>query len=94
MKYTISVSKTYKHRGNFRHKPSTKKHWFHYFYTIEDGIWKLHCESINWLQALLYKTQKWHRRIFYCSNCFTRLRVLTKSKKAKQVEINCPSCEA
>jgi len=36
MKYTISVSKTYKHRGSFRHKLSTKKHWFHYFYENDE----------------------------------------------------------
>ena len=93
MKYTISVSKTYKHRGSFRHKRSTKKHWFHYFYTIEDDIWKLHCESINWLQAWFYKSRRCHRRILYCSNCFARIRVLTKSKKDK-LEIDCPNCGA
>ncbi len=91
MKRTISVSKTYKHRGSFRHKPSTKKHWFHYFYIIEDGVWKLHCESINWLQALFYKSRKWHRMKFVCLECSRIFLALVKSKKTKQVD--CPYCE-
>ena len=93
MKYTISVSKTYKHRGSFRHKHSTKRHWFRYFIEIEDGIWKLGCESINSLQAWFYKSRKYHRRIIYCSNCFARFRVLTKSK-AKVLEFDCSNCGA
>ena len=88
MKYIISVSKTYKHRGIHQHK-FAKKHWFVYWL---DEDWDLHCDQVNFLQALFYNTQKWHRKIVYCSNCFTRLRVLTKSKKAKEIEIDCPNC--
>lgn len=35
-KYIVSVSKTYNHRGNHRHKSKTKKRWFIYYYD-EDG---------------------------------------------------------
>ena len=91
MKYTISVSKTYKHRGNFRHKRSTKKYWHHYYYKIEDGVWKLYCNQINWLQALFYKSRKWHRKKFYCLECNTVFLAMVKSKRIKEVE--CPYCE-
>ena len=90
MKYTISVSKTYKHRGSFRHKRSTKKHWFHYFYTIEDKIAELHCESINWLQAWFYKTRKWHRMKFVCVECGRTFPALVRSKTDT---VDCPYCD-
>ncbi len=71
MKYTISVSKTYKHRGGFRHKLSTKKHWFHYFYENDeiDEELKLFCEQVGWLKAMYYKGRKYKRRHVTCPNC-------------------------
>lgn len=50
MKYVISVSKMYKHRGNFRHGRNTKKHWYVYY---DDKEGQLHYEKVNWLQALI-----------------------------------------
>jgi len=38
MKYIVSVSKTYIHRGNHRHRDSTKKHWHIYYYDEEGKI--------------------------------------------------------
>ena len=87
MKYVISVSKTYKHRGNHRHK-SAKKHWFVYW--IDEEI-KLHCDPVNWLQALYYKTQKVHRKKFYCEECGRILYALVKSKNTEYIE--CPYCD-
>jgi len=87
MKYVISVSKTYKHRGNHRHKRA-KKHWFVYYY---DEEWYLHCEQIDWLQALYYKTKKVHRKKFYCQECNRVLLALVKSKNTESIE--CPYCD-
>jgi hypothetical protein len=54
MIYVISVSKSYSHRGNHRHKSNTKKLW-QLYYIDKDG--KLKTRRINFLQALYYKTQ-------------------------------------
>ena len=86
MKYVISVSKTYKHRGNHRHKRA-KKHWFIYWL---DEDWRLHCEQVNFLQAIYYKTKKLHRKKFCCDDCGTIFIALVKSKKTKEIE--CPYC--
>jgi len=86
MKYVISVSKTYKHRGNHRHKRA-KKHWHVYYY---DEDWKLHCDQIGFWQALYYKTRKYHRKKLYCSDCNTWFMVLVKPKKTQEFE--CPKC--
>ena len=88
MKYVISVSKTYKHRGNHRHKRA-KKHWHVYYY---DENWKLHCDRVNWLQAMYYKTRKLHRKKFYCIECGRILLGLVRSKKTEEIE--CPYCES
>ncbi len=85
MKYVISVSKTYKHRGNHRHKRA-KKHWFVYYY---DEDWKLHCDQINWFQALCYKAKKLHRIRRVCNYCGIVSISLVKSKKE---EVECPNC--
>ncbi len=87
MKYVISVSKTYKHRGKHRHNRA-KKHWFVYYY---DEDWKLHCDQINWFQALCYKAKKLHRKKFICQECDRILLGLVKSKNTKYIE--CPYCD-
>jgi len=89
MKYVISVSKTYKHRGNHRHKRA-KKHW-HVFYYDEDL--KLHCEPVNWFQAMYYKTQKRHRVKVICTECGGISTILPKKKKDIS-KFDCPYCEA
>lgn len=62
MKHIISVSKTYIHRGRHKHKPSTKKQWFVYYYD-ENG--KFHSEKVSYLQAMYYKQQKLRRLKYY-----------------------------
>ena len=52
MKYVVSVSKTFIHRGNHKHKRA-KKHWFVYYY---DEAGSFHSEKVNWLQAMYLKT--------------------------------------
>jgi len=87
MKYVVSVSKTYIHRGNHRHKSDTKKHWFVYYYD-EDGIFRT--EKVNWLEAMYYKSQKRHRIRGICHNCGQMWLYFVKSRRAK---LACPNCE-
>ncbi len=93
MKYTISVSKTYKHRGSFRHKHSTKKHWFHYFYENDeiDEELKLFCEQVGWLKAMYYKGRKCKRRHVTCPNCRTTTLVIFRKEK-ELLKQECPDC--
>jgi rubrerythrin len=86
MKNIISVSKTYIHRGRHKHKPSTKKQWFVYYYD-ENG--KFHSEKISYLQAMYYKQQKLRRLKYYCENCGKFFLGLVKSPKQQVV---CPNC--
>ena len=61
MKYVISVSKTYKHRGKYiTHRLSTKKHWhiFYYEYDEIDEVWKTHFDKVDWFTAMYYKCHK------------------------------------
>jgi len=86
MKYIISVSKTYIHRGNHKHKESTKKHWHIYYY--EDGNFKT--KRVNTIQALYYKTQKRKRLKYICTECGNIFMGLVKSSNE---ELECPECE-
>ena len=88
MKYVISVSKTYKHRGIRRHKKKTKKFWFIYYLDEES---KLHNQQVNWFQAIWYKSRKWYKRTFYCTECKQLFTALVRPKKSKLIE--CPFCE-
>lgn len=86
MKYIVSVSKTYIHRGNHRHKSDTKKRWFIYYY--EDDVFKT--KQVSFLQAMYYKTKK-HKRIKYvCIECGNMFLGFVKSAKD---ELECPYCE-
>jgi len=62
----ISVSKSYIHRGNHRHKRDTKKHWYVYFID-DDGQFK--SKRVSSIQAAYYKTRIKHRYRFFCRNC-------------------------
>ena len=86
--YVISVSKSYSHRGNHRHRPSTKKLWYVY-YLDEEG--KLKTKRINAIQAMYYKTQKRHRIKYYCEKCDKIFLALIKSKNDTVI---CPYCES
>ena len=87
MKYIVSVSKTYIHRGNHKHRNSTKKYW-HIYYYDEEGNFKT--KRVNTLQALYYKTQKRKRLKYLCIECCSIFVGLVKSSKE---ELDCPYCE-
>ena len=87
MKYVISVSKAYKHRGKHQHR-TAKKHWFVYFYEFDEK-WRMKSKQVNWLQAVYYMTKKHHRIKLYCSDCGSEFLALVKSKKEK---LECPNC--
>lgn len=88
MKRIVSVSKTYIHRGNHRHKSGTKKHWFIYYYD-DEGNFKT--ERVNVLQAMYYKAHKWHMVKFTCTNCWQEFLGIVKSAN---YTIPCPyGCE-
>ena len=84
MKYVFSVSKTYIHRGNHRHKSDTKKCWFIYYY--EDGF---KTKQVSFLQAMYYKTQKYKRIKYVCTECGNIFLGFVKSSKEK---VECPFC--
>lgn len=85
MKYIVSVSKTYIHRGLHRHKKSTKKRWFIYYYDL-DG--KFHSEQVSLAQAMYYKTKKLGRFKYYCEACDKLWILLAKSRK----KLVCSEC--
>ncbi|AFS82629.1 hypothetical protein [Candidatus Nitrosopumilus sediminis] len=87
MKYVVSVSKTYIHRGNHRHKKSTKKRW-HIYYYDEEGNFKT--QRVSWLSAMYYKTQKRKRLKYICTYCGNVFLGFVKSYKE---ELECPYCE-
>jgi len=87
MKYIVSVSKTYIHRGNHKHRDSTKKHW-HIYYYDEEGNFK--SKRVSLLQALYYKTQKKKRIKYVCDECGVIFMALVKSKNKI---IPCPYCD-
>ncbi len=94
MKYVISVSKTYKHRGRFIiHKPKTKKHWQIMYYDYDDDAEeiKLYSKFVNPLQALYYKFNKYYKRKFYCTDCENVFEALVKKRQHKVAE--CPFCD-
>lgn len=85
MKYVFSVSKTYIHRGLHRHKKSTKKRWFIYYY---DEYQKFHSEMVSFSQAMYYKTKKLRRLKYYCEACDKLWLLFVKSRK----QLECPEC--
>ena len=87
MKYVVSVSKTFIHRGNHKHRSSTKKKWFVYYYDV-DGNFK--SEKVNWFFAMYYKTQKRKRIKYVCTECE---RIFLGFVKSSRDELECPYCE-
>ena len=85
MKYVVSVSKTYIHRGKHNHKSNTKKRWFIYYY--EDGKFK--SERVTWIQAMYYKIIKRRRIKYICTQCGEWFIGFVFSAKQK---IECPNC--
>ena len=91
MKCIVSVSKAYKHRGNHRHKASTKKFWYIHYYEYDDieEEWYFKSQQISALLVPYYKLKKVYKRIYYCFECDTKFWALVKKK---QKEIECPFC--
>ena len=87
MKCIVSVSKTYIHRGNHRHKSKTKKRWFIYYYDEQGNFMT---KKVNFLQALYYMTQKHHRIRGICENCGRMWLNIVKSKREK---LGCSICD-
>ncbi len=85
MKYVFSVSKTYKHRGQHRHKKSTKKHWCIYYC---DELGRFGSEMVSFSQAMYYKTKKYRRLKYYCEACGKLFVLLAKSRK----QLECHNC--
>lgn len=71
MKYVVSVSKMFKHRGISNHRSGTKKYWhiIGYEYNEETGDWKMFCKQVNWLEAVYYKFNKYRQFGLTCPNC-------------------------
>ena len=87
MKYVVSVSKTYKHRGKHKHRKSTKKFWYIYYY---DENLQFHSEQVSYLKAMYFKQNLWAKRNFFCEECLNLFEAIVK-KRAKTTE--CPFCE-
>ena len=96
MKYVISVSKTYKHRGKYiNHLPKTKKHWHIYYWEFDevDEQWKMYCKQVSWLSAMYNKCHKWKKIILHCPNCEVDNLHFIKKRTEKQIlNEECGSC--
>ena len=96
MKYVISVSKTYKHRGRYiNHLAKTKKYWhiFYYEYNEIDEVWKTHFDQVGWFTAMYYKSHKWKKQWLTCPDCQTTYMHFIKKRTDKQIlKQECPDC--
>jgi len=88
MKYVVSVSKTYKHRGLRRHRRSTKKYWHIYYY---DEEFRFHSEQVSSLKAMYYKGHKYKKLHLTCPSCRNTYMFLVKKEKQLE-EQECPNC--
>ena len=94
MKYVISVSKMYKHRGNHYHRPKTKKHWHIMGYEWDDweDKFKMFCYPVNRIQAWYHRQHKYKKFELACPKC--RTGVMCFAKKQKDIlKIECPVCQ-
>ena len=90
MKYVVSVSKTYKHRGLHRHRESTKKYWHIYYY---DEEFVFHSEQVSYFKAMYYKSHKWKKVWLLCPNCQTSYLHFIKKRTDKAIgKEECPDC--
>jgi len=95
MKYVISVTKTYKHRGLHRHRKSTKKYWhiIYYEYDEVDERMKMYCKQVSWFTAMYYKSHKWKKVWLPCPNCQTTYLHFVKKRTDKGIgKEECPDC--
>ena len=93
MKYVISVSKMYKHRGNHYHRPKTKKHWHIMGYEWDDWDerFKMFCYSVNRIQAWYHRQNKYKKFELECPKCRTGVMCFAKNQKGI-LKIDCPEC--
>ena len=90
MKYVISVSKTYKHRGLHRHRASTKKYWHIYYY---DEDFTFHSEQVSYLEAMYYKSHKYKKIYLHCPNCNVDNLHFIKKRDTKHIlKEGCGTC--
>ena len=95
MKYVISVSKTYKHRGKFIvHREKTKKHWqIMYYEHDEDDNLQLYSKFVNPITAFYYKFHKYKKIHLTCPDCKTTYLHLIKKRTEKEIlNSECPDC--
>jgi len=95
MKYVISVSKTYKHRGkDIVHRANTKKHWQIMYYDIdEDENLQLYSKFVDPITALYYKFHKYKKIHLTCPDCKTTYLHLIKKRTEKEIlGTECPDC--
>ena len=94
MKYVISVSKMYKHRGIHYHRSKTKKYWHIIGYEYDDyeEQYKMFCEQVSWIKAMYYKCHKFKKLNMTCpSRKYTYMYLLKKEKHLEKQE--CPRCD-
>ena len=96
MKYVISVSKTYKHRGKYiNHLPKTKKYWHIYYWDYDevDEMWRMYLKQVNWFTAMYYKSHKWKKIELTCPDCQTTYIHFIKKRTTKHIlKEECPDC--
>ena len=96
MKYVISVSKTYKHRGRYiNHQPKTKKHWHIYYWEYDEveEEWKMYIQQVSWFSAMYYKSHKWKKIMLYCPECnIDSLHFIKKRTQKHILKEDCPNC--
>jgi len=83
MKYVISVSKMYKHRGIHYHRGKTKRYWhiIGYEYDDYDERYKMFCEQVSWIKAMHYKQHKYKKFNVTCPSCRNTYMFLVKKQK-------------
>ena len=95
MKYVISVSKMYKHRGFHIHRQSTKKYWhiIYYEYDEVDERMKMYCKQVNWFTAMYYKCHKYKKIWLHCPSCnIDTLHFIKKRTDKHVLKEDCPNC--
>jgi len=95
MKYVISVSKMYKHRGFHIHRDSTKKYWHIIGHEYDDyeEEWKMFCEQVSWIKAMYYKRHKFKRVLLHCPSCNDdNLHFIKKRTQKAILNEECPTC--
>ena len=95
-KITVGVYKAYKNSGNLRFpKAKTKKHWKHYYISIDEDDeddCSFGSEWVSSLKAVVLKRKQLYKKTFWCEECGE---LFTSYVKKNQNECDdCPNgCE-